>query len=47
MAFESGLVLRRKHKFISTRSMVRVNRRAKKYLRSRKTVEAVLCFERI
>jgi hypothetical protein len=46
MALESGLVLRRKCKFISTRSMVRVNKRAKKYLRSRKNVEAVLCFER-
>jgi hypothetical protein len=46
MALESELLLRRKWRFIATRSMVRVNRRAKKYLRSRTNVEAVLCFER-
>ena len=46
MALESGLVLRRRRSFISTRSMVKVNKRAKKYLRSRKNAEVVLCFER-
>lgn len=46
MAEKAGMRLGRRDDFSSTRSMVSMNQRAKKYLLSRTNVESVLCFER-
>lgn len=46
MAKARGLVLQRQEDFISGRSMVGMNKRAKEYVIGRKTKESVLCFTR-
>jgi len=46
MARVHGLVLRRQETFVSRRSMVGMNKKAREYVSGRKTKESVLCFVR-
>lgn len=46
MGQEFRLVLRRREDFPITRSMVRMNKRAVTYLKSRQNIESVLCFQK-
>jgi len=46
MAAVYGLDLLRKDNFVSNRSMVGLNHKAKKYLKTRQTIESVLCFRK-
>ncbi|MEX2164985.1 MAG: hypothetical protein WD823_12190 [Sulfuricaulis sp.] len=46
MARAHGLVLQRQETFVSGRSMVGMNRKAREYISGRKTKESVLCFVR-
>jgi DNA modification methylase len=46
MAEQFRLVLRRREDFVISRSMVRMNRRARKYLKLRQNIESVLCFQK-
>jgi len=45
MASQVGMHIRRREDFATNRSMVGLNRRAKRYLETRQNVESVLCFE--
>ncbi len=46
MAHSVDLRFRRRNDFVADRSMVRMNKRARKYLRTRSHTESVLCFEK-
>jgi DNA modification methylase len=46
MAESEKFKLQRRENFVGNRSMVRMNSRAKKYLKTRQHVESVLCFEK-